>query len=111
MRGDENKPVTRAELRQAILGVKRARRKSAKYAPKQRTPQILDEEVHPAPTDCVTRAELRETIDDKTAHFVKKEDFARLETTVKFIVKGLWLIFIAVIPATIAALWKIFGNN
>ena len=72
-------PATRDEVREIL---REQFRGSGGLVPKGQAPERVSGEFSAVRNEFVTRAELRELIGDKTAQFVEKTDFARLETTV-----------------------------
>ena len=108
-----NEPVTREDLREILRDALRESRGSDTLVTKSDLPKIIDNEVGAARGDFLTRAEIRELINDKISgleatvdgikeNMPSKESIARVESSVGFAIKGFWAIFTTILAIIVA---------
>ena len=117
-----NEPVTREDLREILRDALRESRGSDTLVTKSDLPKIIDNEVGAARGDFLTRAEIRELINDKISgleatvdgikeNMPSKESIARVESSVGFAIKGFWAIFTTILAIIAVAAGKYFWGE
>ena len=116
-----NEPVTREDLREILRDALRESRGSDTLVTKSDLPKIIDNEVGAARGDFLTRAEIRELINDKISgleatvdgikeNMPSKESIARVESSVGFAIKGFWAIFAAILTIIVTIIAAAVGK-
>ena len=116
-----NEPVTREDLREILRDALRGSRGSDTLVTKGDLPKIIDNEVGAARGDFLTRAEIRELINDRISgleatvdgikeNMPSKESVARAESDAEFAMKGFWALFAAILTIIVTIIAAAVGK-
>ena len=116
-----NEPVTREDLREILRDALRGSRGSNTLVTKADLPKIIDNEVGAARGDFLTRAEIRELINDKISGLEATVDgikenmpprkvLPRVESNAEFAMKGFWALFAAILTIIVTIIAAAVGK-
>ena len=112
---EELRSEIRKELRETLLAELRDIRGPADQPTRSEVRDIVSGEVRAARGELITRAELRQTVNDAVDNLKEnipsKDDLARAENSAAFAVKGFWTIFAAILAIIVAAAGKYFWGK